>query len=357
MRKKGSNPQPERGIALIIVMLVVFVLAAIAGGFAYNVKVETTLARNAQDDYEYEWLARSGMEYAKWALGQQMGAVQEQQFDALNQFWAGRKFDTNDFFEGHSLNGIQLGRGEFSVVITDLQSKFNINLANEEILNYAAELIGIDTADRPVIVDSILDWMDRDDRPRINGVETDHYQSLDPPYLCKDGPMDDLSELLFVNGVTEDMFYGTPAHLLNTDNMSRQERWEFRKADIPVYSNSFVNLFTTMGFPRINPNTVTAPDAFQLFGMDQLQAQEILTYRAGLDGVDGTEDDVPFQSPMELSQFIGGTGQQLAQFFATRSAAFEATITVSIGGRSREKIVRIFRGSATDVRVLYSYWK
>jgi len=356
MKTPAAHPRRREGIALIIVMLVVFVLAAIAGGFAYNVKIETTLARNAQDDYEYEWLARSGMEYAKWVLGQQMGAIAEQQYDALNQFWAGRKFDTNDFFEGQTLQGIQLGRGEFSISITDLQSRFNINMANEEILNRAADLIGIDTADRPVIVDSILDWIDRDDRPRLNGVETEHYQSLDPPYLCKDGPMDDLSELLFVNGVTEDMYYGTPPELLNTAGMSRLERFRLKQADIPVYSNSFVNLFTTMGLPKINPNTASV-DVFQLFGMDALQAQEIITYRSGYDGVEGTPDDTPFESPASLAAVLGGNAQQLNQFFSVRSAAFEVTVTVSIGGRSRQKVARLYRGSATDVRVLYSYWK
>lgn len=340
---------------MIIVMLVVFVLAAIAGGFAYNVKVETTLARNAQDDYEYEWMARSGMEYAKWVLGQQM-AMKEQSYDGLNQFWAERKFDTNDFFEGMSLKGIQLGRGEFSVAIEDLQSKFNINVANEEILTSAAELIGIDSADIPVIVHSILDWMDRDDNARINGVESDYYQSLDPPYLCKDGPIDDLTELLLVNGITEDMFYGTPANLLNTDGMTRLERFRLRQADIPVYSNSFVNLFTTMGFPKVNPNTATV-DAFQLFGIDEFQAQELVTFRAGYDGEPGTEDDTPYPSVGALSQVLGGAAQQLNKFFAVRSAVFEVTITTSIGGRQREKIARIFRRNDKDVRVLYSFWK
>ena len=42
-----STQPPPRGIALIIVMIVIIVLGILAGGFAYSMKVETTLARNA----------------------------------------------------------------------------------------------------------------------------------------------------------------------------------------------------------------------------------------------------------------------------------------------------------------------
>ena len=34
-----------RGVALIIVMIVIIILATLAGGFAYSMKVETRLAR------------------------------------------------------------------------------------------------------------------------------------------------------------------------------------------------------------------------------------------------------------------------------------------------------------------------
>ena len=337
-----------------MVMLVVFVLTAIAGGFAYNVKVETTLARNAQDDYEYEWLARSGIELAMWAVGQQM-SIKQEPWDALNQFWSGRKFDTNDLFEGFSLTDNQLGRGTFSVEIVDLERKFNINVANQQILDEAARLIGIELGDAGVINDSILDWMDRDDRTRVNGVEGDYYLGLDPPYRCKDGPIDDLTELMLVNGITEDMYFGSPPELINPSGLSRRERWEFHKQDLPVYTNGFVSFFTTMGIGKVNVNTAS-PLVLQLFGIDEVAAQELIAFRAGYDGVEGTEDDQPFRSPADIARGAPG-GAQLARFFGVRSSTFEVTVTADIGGRTRTKIARIFRRNERDVRILFSYWK
>src|SRR3954462_10003532 len=78
----------EQGIALIIVMISVFVLTMLAGGFAWSMKVETKLARNANSESQLEWLGRSAIECARWELAQQLTIAQEP-YDALNQVWAG----------------------------------------------------------------------------------------------------------------------------------------------------------------------------------------------------------------------------------------------------------------------------
>ena len=62
----------KRGIALVVVMIAVFVLSVLAGAFAYSMKVETKLAMNANNQADLEWLGRSGVEYARWILGQEM---------------------------------------------------------------------------------------------------------------------------------------------------------------------------------------------------------------------------------------------------------------------------------------------
>src|ERR1041385_6977713 len=75
----------KRGIALIVVMIAVFVLSVLAGAFAYSMKVESKLAMNANNQADLEWIGRSGVEYARWMLGQTMSCP----YDALNQKWAG----------------------------------------------------------------------------------------------------------------------------------------------------------------------------------------------------------------------------------------------------------------------------
>ena len=56
--------------------------------------------------------------------------------------------------------------------------------------------------------DSISDWRDSDDLHRVNGAENDYYLSLSPPYTAKNGPFDTVEELLWVRGVTPELFYG-----------------------------------------------------------------------------------------------------------------------------------------------------
>ncbi|MFO0846413.1 MAG: type II secretion system protein GspK [Gemmataceae bacterium] len=58
------------------------------------------------------------------------------------------------------------------------------------------------------IAAAILDWLDPDDTPRENGAENESYTSLDPPYRCKNGPLDSLEELLLVKGVTPQLLFG-----------------------------------------------------------------------------------------------------------------------------------------------------
>src|SRR5207244_12832638 len=76
--------QRSQGIALIIVLMVIAILAVLAGNFAATMKVETMLARNSSFDSELEWLGRAGVEAAKAVLAQE-----KDNFSALNQTWAG----------------------------------------------------------------------------------------------------------------------------------------------------------------------------------------------------------------------------------------------------------------------------
>src|SRR5439155_13565070 len=106
-----------RGIALIIVMMVIVVFSVLAAVFAMSMKVEVQLARNVDSESEMEWLGRSGVELARYVLAQQLNCPNEP-YDALNQKWAGGpggNCATNGPLADISLEHVQLGRGRFSV--------------------------------------------------------------------------------------------------------------------------------------------------------------------------------------------------------------------------------------------------
>jgi len=68
------------------------------------------------------------------------------------------------------------------------------------------EVSGVET-----IVNSIIDWQDRDDlRTGDDGAESDYYLGLTPSYRAKNARIDSIEELILVRGVTADLVYGTP---------------------------------------------------------------------------------------------------------------------------------------------------
>jgi len=58
------------------------------------------------------------------------------------------------------------------------------------------------------IADAIMDWIDEDDEPREYGAEFDYYQTLQPPYAPKNGPLETVEELLLVRGMTPELLFG-----------------------------------------------------------------------------------------------------------------------------------------------------
>ena len=210
-RPSSLNLRPsEAGIALVIVMISIFVLTVLAVGFAFSMKVETKLAQHANNETELQWLGRSGIEYARWVLVLQ-GTCPLEPYDALNQPWAtgspGGLCATNGGL-ADVRSEVRLGHGTFTWKVTDLERKWNINTANEFLLQQALLLTGVDPSEMTPIVNSILDWIDPDDSPRIQGTESEFYQTLDPPSEAKNGPIDDLSELLLIRGVTPQLYWG-----------------------------------------------------------------------------------------------------------------------------------------------------
>ena len=94
MRINLHPRRSEQGIAIMVVLVSIFILAALAGEFAARMKVETRLAMNANNDAEMEWLARSGIEWARYVVGEQL-TIPNEPYDSLDQVWAGGPGGTN----------------------------------------------------------------------------------------------------------------------------------------------------------------------------------------------------------------------------------------------------------------------
>ncbi len=347
----------SRGIALIIVLISVFVLAMLAAGFAYSMRVETKLARNASYDTELEWMGRSGVEYARWVLGQ----PKREPYDSLNQVWAGGPGgwgDTNGPLAGIRLSDpVKCGSGEFTVKIVDCDRKININVANDVILQQALSVMGVEAADAPAIANSVLDWIDRDDQTRVGGAESDFYQGLTPPYVAKNGPIDNISELLLIKGITPELFWGL-ACTNHTPAWFQVKGSPFGPGGVGASPVGLVDLFTPVSTGRININTASA-QVLQVILMDPEAATQIVRLRSGFDGIEGTEDDTPIGSQgLSIPDALVSAGlnnqaaQQIARFFDVRSGTFEVQVDAEISGYRRHFVAILGRANARDTQIL-----
>jgi general secretion pathway protein K len=344
--------QSRRGIALIVVMLSVFVLSVLAGAFAYSMKVETKLALNANNQSDLDWIGRSGVEYARWILAQAKCP-----YDSLNQKWAGgpgSPCETNGPLADVSLTDFHIGDGVFSLKITDLERKINVNTADEATLEQVMRVIGADANESPSIVDGILDWIDPDDNARVDGAESDYYQGLTPPYNAKNGPIDDISELLLIKGIRDDpeIYSSEYANIQRVDRFGNP---------IPphTYAAYLVDVLTPISTGRVNINTASSTVLQMIPGIDAATAEQIIKVRSGPDGVDGTDDDTPFASVGELAT-VGlpqSASPQLNHYCTTRSSTFEVEVDASIGGSKQTYYAIIGRNNPRDIEILSFYPK
>jgi len=312
----------RRGVAIVIVLWVVLVLSLLISGFAFTMHVETEVASFARKQLKAEMLARSGIEVARMQLILDLQSPTEGGFDALNQAWA----TNEELYVDH-----ELGDGTYNVKVIDEESKIPINSATEPLLKRLLNLLGVDPLDGDIIVDSILDWIDADDLTRLNGAESDYYESLSPPYHAKNALLDRIEELLLVRGVTPELFHGSPA----TKDADAQPGLE--------------SVLTTMSSGQVNVNTASAIVLRALLNIDEGQVQAILNLRDGSDGIAGTDDDQPFTSIDQFLLTLGTVDETTKQLVTVNSSFFTVTSTGEVGGVKRT-IITTLRRNGADVQ-------
>lgn len=381
MNTQTSNRAPRGGFALILVVLTIIAFTTLVASFALSMNTEVRLARNADYDLELEWMGRSGIELAEFALANK--CPEQRGIDALNQFWAGGTSPCSNDVPQISLKDVPLGHGHFSVVITDMERKWDINMVVNprapqiEVLKNALAEVGLtDAGLSSTISDSIQDWCNPGANISFSGAKDDYYKRLNPPYYCKNGTIDDLSELLLIKGMTPEIFWGSNStnHPVSAfqqhgggafDQPISSSGSHFRNSDEPVYPVGLQELFSPLGGP-LNVNTASIKTLQLIPGWDEARAAEWIRQRAGPDGVDGTEDDAPIQNIGELNAMnvpgaaqIGTAPQSLANLIGVHSYVFEVRVDAEINGykRSFYGIVSRVGNNSQQLKCVKFYWQ
>jgi general secretion pathway protein K len=333
--------------AVIIALVAVTVLTLMAGAFAYAMKVETRLAANANNDEQFYWMGRGGVDRACWWLALEGN----QPFSSKDQYWnhgPGDGPETNSPLAFESLDNFPVGPGSVSLSMTELESKININTADTALLQQVLTQMGVDASEISVVTDSILDWIDPDDATRMAGAESDYYQGLIPPYNAKNGPLDNIDELQLIKGITREMFAGGGP---STNSMGlARHRLGFGSSpgQTPDYPFGLRDVFTPFSNGRVNLLTAEENVLALIPGVDTITAQNIIKFR-------DAANDPPARDLNRL--LIGANPQamgQIQRYAGVRGDTYEVHATATIGEISHEFTAIVYR-AGPNVQVVSFY--
>jgi general secretion pathway protein K len=185
----------ERGMALLVTLVIVALLVAIVVEFDYGTRAALTSAGTFRDGIQATYLAKSGVRAAQAIL--KADAKRKEAYDATTELWA------------TPITPYAMGNGFVSGQITDESSKLNLNLLKKDYTKWAPlfrRLFNVLEIE-PELVSAIKDWMDEDDFPEgFYGAESDYYGRLIPGYTCKNGPINSVSELRLIRGITGEVY-------------------------------------------------------------------------------------------------------------------------------------------------------
>jgi general secretion pathway protein K len=249
----------QKGVALLLTLWVLVLLTVIVSGFVAMVRTEAEGVINFKDETEAYILARSGVNLAIGRL------LEERTHPSHGSNLEGEGLE-RWIFDGRPYD-VSLGEGVIEVEITDESGKIGINKTTRTDLIRVLVALGIEGSERDTIADSILDWKDENNFHHLNGAEDDYYQALPEPYESKDGPLDIVEELLWVKGVTPDIFYGA-----QEDHAKESEGYS-----PSVGLGGIFTVFTNA--VRVNVNTAPFEVLIAIPGIDEETAHRIVDSR------------------------------------------------------------------------------
>lgn len=175
------------GVALVLVLWALTLLAVIAGNFAFSMRSEAQIARNLVSSAQARALADAGIQRA-WL------EIMKPPSDPLR--WQANGLAHEFTFQGAVIR----------VILEDESGKIDLNAASEPLLKGLFLSAGL-TEDASVsLLDAVLDWRDADKLKRLHGVEDEDYRAAGKSYGPSDAPFETVDELQRVLGITPELY-------------------------------------------------------------------------------------------------------------------------------------------------------
>lgn len=313
MRPVARN---ERGVALIVTLLVITLLAIIVVEFTHSTEVDAHLTRNARNAAQARYLARSGLALAEITL--KLDAADKSKtpperppIETLSDPWA-QPFPPMVVGDG-------FGTAGFTII--DESGRFNLNalavrtpppeaVMRQQLFQGILEVLGLE----PNLLYPLLDWLDPgDDSDRESGAEAPYYLGLRPPYVPRNGRFVSLEEVALVKGF----------------ELLTWEQWNAFRSIVTVLPNEELH---------VNVNTASPLLLRALFlAFDAEAAGEALV---------GQREEAPFGNAGELRQFL--TSWQIPPLASAKFDVRSQTFTIYATGTSGDVEQRI--GVTEEIR-------
>ncbi len=332
--KKMGSIFNSNGVALILTLWVTVLLTIIASSFARMARTEVQIVSNFRDETKAYYFARGGFQQAILALMKQVKTTSRPDQEFTGEWWN---------IDG-TPNTVSFNGGEAEIEVIDEGGKIDINIAMRDDLTRVFVAYGLEGSERDAIVDSILDWRDENNFHRLNGAEDDYYMSLDEPYEAKDAPFDTVDELLWVKGITPDIFYGKREDL--AEYLTEDEEGEDNLA-VTGLSEIFTVFSKSV---KVNINAASLPVLISIPGINKTRALQIIELRK----------EEGFRDVTDLMKSVAGLTsgiQKFITFSSTRIFSIKSSgiLDESAVLRTLRGVVKIKKKKDYDYEILY--WK
>ncbi|MBQ9694287.1 MAG: general secretion pathway protein GspK [Kiritimatiellae bacterium] len=295
----------RQGFALIAVIWTLAVLSLLVCSFTLDAYMEGKAATYVRNRHQATALLESGVVLAEMLMErQEKVSGEETEEEVEKDRWIvpairlkrGQRVEVSQRlyrddngqlqFETADVTASEAGEpdAEIFIAIEPEPARWNLNKLARAGFGDNADLIwsriltvaGVPEEDQSELVDSFYDWIDEDSiTVSSEGAETDYYETLKPPYTCKNGPLDTVGELAYIKGFNRNGGVILKGGIWNPEDSEERQ----------ISVTGIEHLFSLYGTGKINVNAaprdvlLTVPC---LEDADGLIVDTILEEREGL---------------------------------------------------------------------------
>lgn len=187
-RRSYGHRRHDRGIALIIVLWLVVLLAVMALGMGQESRTAALVIRNQLNLAKARSLAD--------------GAVERAMYEHLRP-----PFPDKSWFPNGAVHEWEEDGAKLAVSLAYESGRIDMNVAREPFLKgLFMSAAGVNSEDADRLVDAIMDWRDPDDARRLNGAEAPDYKAAGRNYVPANANFETIEEVQRVLGMTPQIY-------------------------------------------------------------------------------------------------------------------------------------------------------